>query len=273
MKNKLTNHIKTKIGKFQVIHSPSRNFIWYKNAKTAGTSMYRGVILNEIDDVLAYKRNPKEFDEWWDKLTDEKINNCFTFTFVRNPFDRALSAFSHIILEEVLQSHYDTGLPHKSGGRGLLNFDQVYMIFSLFINRILQTYDINKKSVHWMPQHFFVECEGESIVDFVGRYEDLKIDWKYVANKLQISEELPFWPSSNTQKEVEGKGHGHIHGLGYSFGDPVTREQLQKLHWSRYYIDDKLINIVLEVYRKDIDIFGYDYVERQLRPFLSNINK
>ena len=51
MKNKLTNHIKTKIGKFQVIHSPSRNFIWYKNAKTAGTSMYRGVMKNEIDDL------------------------------------------------------------------------------------------------------------------------------------------------------------------------------------------------------------------------------
>ena len=107
-----------------------------------------------------------------------------------------------------------------------------------------------------MPQHFFVECEGESIVDFVGRYEDLKTDWKYVANKLQISEELPLFPASNTQKEVLG-----------------TREQLQKLHWSRYYINDELIDTVLEVYKKDIDILGYDYVERQLRPFLSNINK
>ena len=256
MKNKLTNHIKTKIGKFQVIHSPSRNFIWYKNAKTAGTSMYRGIMKNEIDDLVTYKEQPKEFNLWWDNLTDEKINSCFTFTFVRNPFDRALSAFSHIIMEEVLWQHMKTGRLHHLDGEGLLNFDTIYMIFSLFINRVLQTYDINETSVHWMPQHFFVECEGESIVDFVGRYEDLKTDWKYVANKLQISEELPLFPASNTQKEVLG-----------------TREQLQKLHWSRYYINDKLINTVLEVYKKDIDILGYDYVERQLRPFLSNINK
>ena len=256
MKNKLTNHIKTKIGKFQVIHSHSRNFIWYKNAKTAGTSMYRGVMKHEIDDLVTYKEQPKKFDLWWDKLTDEKINNYFTFTFVRNPFDRALSAFSHIIVEEVLQSHYNTGWPHPAGGKDILNFHSVYMIFSLFINRILQTYDINETSVHWMPQHFFVECEGESIVNFVGRYEDLETDWKYVANKLQISEEIPFIPASHTQKEIIG-----------------TREQFQKLHWSRYYINEELIDTVLEVYRKDIDILGYDYIECQLRPFLSNINK
>ena len=90
--------------------------------------------------------------------------------------------------------------------------------------------------------------DGYQIVDFVGKYEDLKTDWKYVANRLQISEELPLFPASNTQKEVSG-----------------TREQLQKLHWSRYYINDELIDTVLEVYKKDIDILGYDYIERQLR--------
>ena len=257
VKNKLVNHIKTKIGKWQIVHSPNRNFIWFKNAKTEGTSMYRGVMKNEIDDLLTYKENPEEFDLWWDTLTDEKISNCFTFTFVRNPFDRALSAFSHIILEEVLWSHMETGRPHYSkDGEGLLNFDTVYMLFSLFISRVLQIYDINKKSVHWMPQHFFVKCDDESIVNFVGRYEDLENDWKYIANKLQISENLPFVPASHTQKEITG-----------------TREEFQKLHWSKYYINDIIIDKVLEVCRKDIDVLGYGYVERQGRPFLTNIKK
>ena len=71
--NKLTNHIKTKIGKWQVLHSPSKNFLWIKNAKVAGTSMYRGVLEKEIHDILSYKKNPEEFDKWWDSLTDEKI--------------------------------------------------------------------------------------------------------------------------------------------------------------------------------------------------------
>ena len=46
--NPLTDHIKENIGKFQVIFSPSRKFIWFKNAKVAGTSMYRGIMKREI---------------------------------------------------------------------------------------------------------------------------------------------------------------------------------------------------------------------------------
>ena len=86
MKNKLTNHVKSKIGKWQVLYSEERNFIWLKNAKTAGTSMYRGIMRKEIYDLVSYKENPKEFSRWWDDLTDEKIKDYFMFTFVRNPF-------------------------------------------------------------------------------------------------------------------------------------------------------------------------------------------
>ena len=45
MKNKLTNHIKTKIGKYQVLYSEDRKFIWYKNAKTAGFSDHFPVLI------------------------------------------------------------------------------------------------------------------------------------------------------------------------------------------------------------------------------------
>ena len=64
MKNKLTHHIKSKIGKYNVIYCPSRKFIWYKVPKTAGTSMFRGVMLREIDDVISYKAKPKEFNNF-----------------------------------------------------------------------------------------------------------------------------------------------------------------------------------------------------------------
>ena len=108
MKNKLTNHIKTKIGKSQVLYSEDRKFIWYKNAKTAGTSMFRGVMLEEIDDVISHKLNPEKFDKWWNSLTDKKINEYFTFTFVRNPFDRLVSAFNHVVVENILKVYIDS---------------------------------------------------------------------------------------------------------------------------------------------------------------------
>jgi hypothetical protein len=243
--NDITNHFKTKIGKWQVIHSPSRNFLWIKNAKVAGTSMYRGILDKEVDDLLTYKKNPKEFDMWWDSLTDKKLNSYFKFMFVRNPFDRTLSAFSHIILEEVLDSHQKawkmlSDKPFPAGGKDILNFHGVYMLFSLFLKRGLR-YNMNNNSRHWMPQSVLAECDGKLIVDFVGRYENLVMDWRSVANKIQVSQKLPFVPISNTAQHFDGG----------------TREHLQKLHWSRYYLSIDMILLVSEYYKRDFELFNY----------------
>ena len=73
---KLTQHIKNKIGKFNIIYSPSRKFIWYKVPKTAGTSMFRGVILKEVNDVISYKSNPKELFSLIDK--SRNLNRFFS---------------------------------------------------------------------------------------------------------------------------------------------------------------------------------------------------
>ena len=232
MKNKLTNHIKNKIGKWQVIYSEEKKFIWFKNAKTAGTSMYRGIMINEIYDLVGYKENPEEFLLWWDSLTDEKLDDYFKFTFVRNPFDRLVSAFNHIVMENLLKLHM--------GQERELNYVQLYMLFNLFVQRGLQTYDINKDSVHWMTQYGHVAMDGYQYVDFVGKYENLESDWRHVAKKIGVSEELPYIGASSTAKESS-----------------ETREVYQNLHYSKFYRNQEIIDIVSKFYKKDIDIFGY----------------
>tara|TARA_R100000908_G_C3725601_1_gene126783 strand:+ start:75 stop:992 length:918 start_codon:yes stop_codon:yes gene_type:complete len=244
--NKLTNHIKTKIGKWQVLHSPSKNFLWIKNAKVAGTSMYRGVLEKEIHDILSYKKNPEEFDKWWDSLTDEKINDYFKFVFVRNPFDRCVSAFSHIVMESVLQDHYNVWPvihPGKKYDRNelRLEFDAIYKLWTLFAKRALYDYDINGESVHWMPQNVLVECDGEVFVDFIGKYENLENDWKKISNKLKVSDVLPRVPVAQTERQ-----------------NPNTdRAQRQNLHWSQFYVDLELIDSCAEFYFRDLELFEY----------------
>lgn len=234
--NELTNHIKTKIGKWQVIHSPSKNFLWIKNAKVAGTSMYRGVLKKEIDDLLVYKENPKKFDKWWDSLTDDKLNSYFKFMFVRNPFDRTLSAFSHIVLEEVLSVYKSSGFSSKD----VLNFDIVLLLFSSFVKRGL-AYDMDNDSRHWMPQSVLAEYNKKLIVDFVGKYENLVMDWKVVADKLHISKKLPFVPISTRAQSRNGG----------------TREHLQKLRWQDYYLCNELVEFVTKQYKRDFELFNY----------------
>ena len=103
-----------------------------------------------------------------------------------------------------------------------------------------------------MPQCFFAECDGEIMVDFVGKYENLYADWKFVANKLQISEDLPFTPVSNTAKLLGGR-----------------REAMQGSHFSEYYFNDVVLEMVYDFYKRDMDLFGYsvsDQVGISLRP-------
>ena len=237
MDNKLTNHIKDKIGKYHVVHSPERNFIWYKNPKTAGTSMYWGIIKNEITDILRYKDDTDKFSTWWNNLTDKNIYDCFTFTFVRNPFDRLVSAFNHVVMENLIRIQ----LKNET-----IKQKHLFMLFDLFVMRGLKNWDkddisMQSASSHWMPQSFFVEFDGYQMVDFVGKYENLETDWKYVANKIQVSEELPFVGISMTGKEYK-----------------KTRELIQNIHYSEFYKNQEIIDIVREFYKRDIELFNYE---------------
>tara|TARA_R100000008_G_C3504305_1_gene125322 strand:- start:49 stop:717 length:669 start_codon:yes stop_codon:yes gene_type:complete len=212
--------------------------------------MYRGIMKKEIYDLIGYKDNPEEFDKWWDNLTDEKLDDYFKFAFVRNPYDRLVSAFNHIIMEETLTKLYKYWpiiKPNDVLQPTNIEFYQLFMLFSLFTKRGLQSYNINDDSVHWMPQNNHVEMDGYQIVDFVGKYENLEVDWKYVANKIGVSEELPFLGASNTSKESS-----------------KTREEQQNLHWSDFYMDLDTIKDVSKFYRRDIDIFQYNDCETHL---------
>mgnify|MGYP003115815568 CR=1 FL=1 len=248
--NPLTDHIKENIGKFQVIFSPSRKFIWFKNAKVAGTSMYRGIMRREILDLVSYKDQPTQFDEWWDNLTDKELKKYFKFTFVRNPFDRILSAFSHIVFEGTINGYRrDMELIEVGGKEDRLvdssngvrtTFDYVYLLFHLFVMRVLPDYDINKKSVHWMPQYILTECDGVPIIDFIGKYENLENDWRYVADKIQVNTTLPFI-SSSTSQAVTNK----------------TRYEMYKVHWKGYYFSNEIVSAIIDYYPKDFDLLGY----------------
>jgi hypothetical protein len=178
------------------------------------------------------------------------LKKYFKFTFVRNPFDRLVSAFSHIIIEGTVNGyHIDMDLIEVGGvedrivnERGVLDtkFDHMYLLFSLFIMRVLPDYDINKKSVHWMPQNILSHYNKKPIVDFIGKYENLANDWRYVADKIQVNTTLPFVSSSKSQK-VTNK----------------TRQEMHKVHWKGYYFSNEIVSAILDYYPEDFDLLGY----------------
>jgi Sulfotransferase family len=146
-------------------------------------------------------------DEISKLVKPELFNGYFKFCFVRNPFDWLVSQYSHII-SQPNHRHYELA-------RYLGSFDKYVRWRVESGNRVLQ--------MGWS-----CSSEGDNLVDFVGRFETLDNDLKFIAEKLSVKIEMPHLNRSTNR------------------GD-----------YREYYKSQQLVDFVLEHYREDFTHFGY----------------
>ena len=99
----------------------------------------------------------------------------FSFSFVRNPFDRLYSAYKFL----------------NAGGMNHLDkiaFQTHLSEFEDFEDLILN--GLNKKLIyqitHFIPQHeYLCDKSGNILVDFIGRFEDLESDTLLLSKRLK----------------------------------------------------------------------------------------
>jgi Sulfotransferase family len=100
----------------------------------------------------------------------EQFDNYFKFGFVRNPWDRVVSLYER--KEPVEMRHA--------------------MTFEQFVEWIQYS---SATCVHSSPHRYqldwFVDANGKVLADFIGRFERLEQDWRFVAQKLGLPENLP----------------------------------------------------------------------------------
>jgi len=196
----------------QITFSENRKFIYMKLAKNAGTSIFRKTIQKEIPDAWIKNDNVVNFELWLNNLTDEEVlNDYFTFTFVRNPFDRIVSAYVHIIL-------------------GNQQRDWSFKEFVKYNLLDDAGYPLNE---HWLPQHLHTYCDDKCFMDYIGNVETLEDDWKYVATKINVNDTLP-----------------HVR-----LKAPARKSSDYRV----YYEDDETIEIVSKIYKKDLELFNYEF--------------
>jgi|TARA_Y100000289_G_scaffold39201_1_gene38627 hypothetical protein len=136
------------------------------------------------------------------ELKNNSIDDYFSFSFVRNPWSRHLSDF------------------YFYGGRKKCDFK----------NFLLSPPEDDLS--HAMPQFDFVYSpDGELLVDFIGRFENLQEDFNIVCDKIGIPPKK--LPHKNTTKHK---------------------------HYTEYY-DEETKQIIAERYAKDIEYFGYKFGE------------
>lgn len=119
----------------------------------------------------------------------------FCFSFVRNPFDRLVSAYNNKLLEleEVPGRMQSMGLEHS-------------MHFRDFLEIIVSTNN-DKIDLHLLPQSEILCLEKQIIPNFIGRFETMEEDWNALQQQLK-RERLPMLgklPKKNVRRESNNR--------------------------------------------------------------------
>ncbi len=134
------------------------------------------------------------------------FDGCFKFAFVRNPWDWQVSWYHFL--------RRDTGHPQHALASRMAGFADF---------------------LRWRARHdpllqksFLTDAAGGPLVDFVGRFESLAEDFRFVCGAVGVRAGLPHLNRSP-------------HGDYRSYYTPETRR------------------LVEEVWREDIECFGYEF--------------
>lgn len=142
----------------------------------------------------------------------------FTFTFVRNPYSRLVSAYRFL---------KNGGFNKNDTAWAAENISE-YNTFDEFVDKWLNEENI-WSYIHFKPQYSFVcDINLKPEVDFIGKVETIDEDFDKVCKALGVKNNL----------SVYNKG------------------KADTSHWENFYTDDSFEKVA-EVYHRDFEIFRY----------------
>jgi hypothetical protein len=162
----------------------------------------------------------------------QEFESYFKFAFVRNPWDRLLSAYTFL----------QAGGFHAGDRRWARQELGRFADFDSFVTHWLDP-DSARSWIHFRPQYEFIcDADGRPGLDFIGRYERLAEDFSLICARLGIEAELQRL------------------NIATSRGDYRTA------------YSDTTRRIVAEVYSEDVAFFGYDFDNLSPPPHQNSTN-
>lgn len=159
----------------------------------------------------------------------------YKFTFTRNPFDKLVSTYfefrknrktkysREISYEKELLSEFDLSNSDTENFRNFCrNFGDTKWRDDLFFK----------------PQFDFINIQGQNVMDYIGRFENLDADWKKIRKEINLE-------SVDLQKSVPHEPRGFIRGSHHPPYQEMYTETEKK--------------IVQKIYKKDLEYFNYSF--------------
>ncbi len=150
--------------------------------KSAGRSIVRGLF-----DVRSVEHAPAD---WYQLLDPAKFDDYFKFTFVRNPWDRAVSAYTYL-----LQGGSAASAEDRQWSEFISSFDS----FDDFACQWVTPGNVLRYALFTPQVEFLKDRFGRIDMDFIGRFESLADDFASVAERLGVEASLPHINSSREQ--------------------------------------------------------------------------
>ncbi|MFO7606550.1 MAG: sulfotransferase family 2 domain-containing protein [Desulfurivibrionaceae bacterium] len=166
-------------------------------------------------------------------LPQEAFDSYFKFAFVRNPWARIVSEYKY------------RGHARK--------YD-----FKTFIFKYLPKPGWNDFYYHIIPQYDFLhDHDGKLLVDYLGRFEELQQGFDEVCRQIGLPRtKIPHRNATTLGLRIPRNRPEAMQMLQNSFSAKHKKNTFP--HYTQYY-DDETREFVAELYKKDIDAFGYRF--------------
>ena len=158
-------------------------------------------------------------------MNKNSFDTCDKISFVRNPFDWLVSYYFYY------KSLNENGIRDVSDS----SFEQ----FIKMIEKWHKEYDnfgpnLSQIEHPYQPQYKYLVDENEDlIVDHIGKYEHINEEWDRISEEIGIKDKI-FYSSLSKQNASK---HGD---------------------YKEYYTNE-LVDIVKDVYKKDFEMFNYEF--------------
>jgi len=217
--------------------------------------------------TLGYKE-PKGGDAFLYSLGSYKAcyaRNCwreyFKFAFVRHPLSRLVSAY-HRIFVMTLRKGYDH--QERFFRHAFPVVSEVYrrqnktpdldksITFQEFVEYIASVEDDVLLDEHWRPQSWFVR---PSKYDFIGHFESIGDDFRFIREKLNIEESIDYSHESGISQK--GSACNTTSNSNLSQKLPSSLLRMGPISDYRSFYTAQLWDMAAKRYRNDILLFTY----------------